>query len=81
MQPTTQVHAYPFHAVGGGELAEHGHIVQDGGVGGIGELAVVGGCTEVKLARGLRERVELHASGRRARCRGGGSGRHRGGGH
>ena len=41
---------YPFHAVSGGELTEHGGIVQDGRVSSVGKLAVVRGGAEVELA-------------------------------
>ena len=49
------LNTHPFHAVAGGDLAELVDVVQDGGVGLVCELAVVGRSTEVELPSRLRE--------------------------
>ena len=54
---------YPFHGVGRGDLPELGLVVEDGGIGCIGELAIVSSGTEVLLASGLGEGVESRARG------------------
>ena len=73
--PTSVVwQTHPFHAVCRRDLAEHCVVVEDRGVRGIGELGVVSGGTEVKLASGLGDRLQFHGRcGARAASTGGAS--------
>ncbi len=67
-----RLRSIPLHTVSGGDLAEHGVVVKDGGVSGIAELAVVGGGTEVELASSFCDRLQL-SRGRARRTRGSGT--------
>lgn len=60
---------YPFHAVCGGDLAEHGFVIENSNIWHVGELRVVSGSTEVGLALRHSQSVQFGGGGRLRRRR------------
>ena len=57
--------AHPFYPLSGGDLAEHGQVIQDRDVGGVVQLVVVRRCPEVELSRRMGCSVEAGSRQRR----------------
>lgn len=61
LRPTYFTH--PFHTVGGGNLTEHGVVLENVNISSVAKFAVVRCGTEVKLALGLGQGVESRSGG------------------